>query len=193
MGNPFGPELFSLGRSKTADLISSIVNAHSNQAADCSQIAFPFNLSNHAVVKGLWVECFERGVSSFSICTISSTTDPPMFGEEMKFLSFPPLVTLWKKLVLLAPCLSQWSLDFFFPTDFFLKDDIYPSLIMFRSSNSTSNRPEFDSFWSRQSISLVRVAFCWTKLPETSFFQIFRFCWMILKLLLNYVAAQLWI
>lgn len=45
-----GAELFR--RSKTADLISSIVNARSNQAADCSEIYFPSHFSNDAVVRG---------------------------------------------------------------------------------------------------------------------------------------------
>lgn len=52
-GKPSRPGALSFGRAKTADLISSIMNSHSNHVADYLEIVFS-SLSNNAVGEGIF-------------------------------------------------------------------------------------------------------------------------------------------
>lgn len=175
MGRPSGPGAFSLVGQRR-QILSHLCEFPSTKLW-ISEIAFPSHFSNHASLRGFFeLSALNVEIDSLSICSSSSNVDPLMFKEELKFLDFFPLAVLWKELVFLSPCLSQLNSRFLFPADFFLIYDIYSCFVLFRSLNSSSDSPKSDSFWSRWSICWERVSFCWAMLPNTSMFQIFRFC-----------------
>lgn len=104
----------------------------------------------------------------------------PLFRQSLVrkwFLAFPPLATLWKKLVLLCPCLSQLSLNFCFQTDFFLVDG--SSFFNLVCSNIPLLIGQNLFPFGLDGYFLREYAFCWIKLPKTTLFQIFRFCLII--------------